>query len=694
MTTKEKIDIFYKNLKLEEIIEYFDLPIDEITYESIREDLLKNLDIQNYCSSLNIILFCGLGGMEHINSEKSLKFIEILLQNGFNTNYCNNYFNGDNLIQFAIEKGCSTEFVVKLINLAKKYKLNVNAKNMSGDSIIHTAISSRNYLGEILPIMEALGPNFDFNCKDKNRKDIIVRFNMCKSEVEKEIEDVEYWIGYYKNEENSKEMFLEETKEEEAKLNYISSYYKRLIREENFFRKAINVLRNSIDVLPKTMRRQKQRSSISTSDKSVAKQNMVSEHRDFDKSLFLKINDISSKLTFDFIIQNRETLAKLKDKLITLGNDETLSSDDKKVVSTKLETFNKLIQETVTKEVERVKMSNDMSYLSDLEKKLQENGFQTQQQTLEKVIDDYQTKVKWLANSIKYNLTLKNSSEIEEMLNTLDSENKKNLTKDFQARKKKLLEVVDRFEKLQLLSVTFSIAELPKKVYSEYNLAKLNEIITKMKKEISNKKVQISSNKYSLSKNLKLSKNKPVRRRSFPLIEPVVQTEKLARGEFLEQQAIIQNAQKIYYAKIGKLKENIENNLTLNNIDEFRKIITVLDDASREELSKIFEVKKGELLSLIKKMKATPSYGMEKLPVELYSEYNLTILKKIEKETKKDRFIGDTMINIRLQSEFDNILTPESLKLLEQDDFQREISIGENQSFSNQKVKKRKKAKK
>ena len=57
MTTKEAINEWYKNLELEEIIAYFNLPIDEITYESIKEVLLKNLDVQDYDSSLNIILF-------------------------------------------------------------------------------------------------------------------------------------------------------------------------------------------------------------------------------------------------------------------------------------------------------------------------------------------------------------------------------------------------------------------------------------------------------------------------------------------------------------------------------------------------------------------------------------------------------------------------------------------------------------
>lgn len=88
MKENKKINIWYRNLKLEEIISYFNLSADEITYESIKEVLLKDLDVQEYNSALNIILFCGLQEKKQIDTVKSLKFIEVLLQKGFNANYC------------------------------------------------------------------------------------------------------------------------------------------------------------------------------------------------------------------------------------------------------------------------------------------------------------------------------------------------------------------------------------------------------------------------------------------------------------------------------------------------------------------------------------------------------------------------------------------------------------------------------
>ena len=704
MKENKKVNIWYRNLKLEEIISYFNLSADEITYESIKEVLLKDLDVQEYNSALNIILFCGLQEKKQIDTVKSLKFIEVLLQKGFNANYCAPFY-GVNLIQYALEKGYSTEFVVDLINLTKKYNLNVNARDTKGNSIIHTAIETRNYLGEILPLMKALGKEFNFNCKDKNGKDIIVKFNMCKNKARRDLLDAKEEIEYYKNEENNhwlkykkvlesiidtKEMLLQAAECEE-KFNYISSYYDRLVSEENSFRKTINWLRNPNGKLSKPVKKSERTTSTPNLDVKQVKQNTVSNHKSLNDYLFLKVDNILSKLTFNFIIQNKEVLTKLKDKLVALTNDETISLGDKKVVVTKLETFDEMIQQTLAKEIEVLKTSNDISYLSDLESQLQENGFQVQQQMVRKIINDYQNKVKELADNIKYNLTLENSREIEKALSTLASEDKKKLIKDFQSRKKNLVETIDKLEKLQLSSAIFSVEQLPKEVYSQYNLTKLNEIIIKIKREKSNQnnrkssKLQIDSSNNLLSKNLKL-----VRKRNFSLIEPVVSAEKLTKTELLNQQESVKKALEIYQAQINKLRDDIVNNLTLNNIDEFREIIAVLDDSNKEELSEIFETKESKLLNFIEKMQSTPSYGMEKLPKELYSDYNLSILKKLVKETKKDRFIGDTMINIRLQSEFAPILTSKSLSVLEQAEFQEQMKTLENQTFSSKvKVKKK-----
>lgn len=115
MTKNEQFTVWYGNLKIDEVIAYFNLPSERINYESIQEILLENFDCKEYFPALNNILFLGLLEIEKIDTNKYLKFIEALLKNGFNSNYCD--VEGNNIIQAAMKSGCSTEFIVNLINL-------------------------------------------------------------------------------------------------------------------------------------------------------------------------------------------------------------------------------------------------------------------------------------------------------------------------------------------------------------------------------------------------------------------------------------------------------------------------------------------------------------------------------------------------------------------------------------------------
>ena len=80
----------------------------------------------------------------------------------------------------------SQEFILKLISLAKKYNLDVNTKDNDGDSIVHTAIASEVYEGEIIPILDALGENFDLQCKDNKGNDLKSAFDLYKSLAKEE----------------------------------------------------------------------------------------------------------------------------------------------------------------------------------------------------------------------------------------------------------------------------------------------------------------------------------------------------------------------------------------------------------------------------------------------------------------------------------------------------------------------------
>ena len=154
----------------EKLTTLFKLPIKEITYEEINYKLRSYEGIK-YCDDYGNLLHAVVSNK--YDEEKTFKFIEELLSHGYDVNYKNKSHN-HNFIQWAFygytendeQYSHSTEFIVKLINIAKKYGLDVNAKDSYGSNIIHMALNRSTYEGQVFPLLDALGEDFDFECKD------------------------------------------------------------------------------------------------------------------------------------------------------------------------------------------------------------------------------------------------------------------------------------------------------------------------------------------------------------------------------------------------------------------------------------------------------------------------------------------------------------------------------------------------
>ena len=154
----------------EQLKALFELPIKEITYEEINYRLRSYKGIK-YCDDYGNLLHAVV--RNKYDEEKTFKFIEELLSHGYDVNYKNKSHN-HNFIQWAFygytendeQYSHSTEFIVKLINIAKKYGLDVNAKDSYGSNIIHMALNRSTYEGQVFPLLDALGEDFDFECKD------------------------------------------------------------------------------------------------------------------------------------------------------------------------------------------------------------------------------------------------------------------------------------------------------------------------------------------------------------------------------------------------------------------------------------------------------------------------------------------------------------------------------------------------
>ena len=106
------------------------------------------------------------------DEEKCFLAIKSLLQIGLNPNLLADY--EYNFIQTALYAGYSEEFILNIIYAALKYNLNVNHVDSDLDTIMHTAIYSDDYLGEVDEIYAVLHANgFDSSLKDQDGRNLL-----------------------------------------------------------------------------------------------------------------------------------------------------------------------------------------------------------------------------------------------------------------------------------------------------------------------------------------------------------------------------------------------------------------------------------------------------------------------------------------------------------------------------------------
>lgn len=177
-----KVNNFFKEHKL-----------DEITSENIKK-YFKDINATN-----------EYGGLLHaavqnkFPEDKTLKFIDTLLQCGIDVNL-KGRSTGYSFIHLALygyteneeDYSYSTEFIIKLISLAKKYNFDVNIKDNDGDSLIHTALASEIYTGDTAALIDILGDEYDILCKDNNGNNIYEALIAYKKEAEQDKNKIWY----------------------------------------------------------------------------------------------------------------------------------------------------------------------------------------------------------------------------------------------------------------------------------------------------------------------------------------------------------------------------------------------------------------------------------------------------------------------------------------------------------------------
>ena len=113
--------------------------------------------------------------------------IKSLLQIGLSPNLEADY--NYNFIQTALYAGYSEEFILNIINESLKYNLNVNHVDSDRDTIVHTAIYSDDYLGEVERIYELLCSNgFDSSLEDQDARNLLEAMIFQKQYSREQIE--------------------------------------------------------------------------------------------------------------------------------------------------------------------------------------------------------------------------------------------------------------------------------------------------------------------------------------------------------------------------------------------------------------------------------------------------------------------------------------------------------------------------
>lgn len=156
---------------------------------------------------------------KQFREDEGFKILKILLDNKVDVNY-RSEIAGYTFIHLALygytnfngfDYSYSTEFIVKLINLANKYNFDVNIKDNDGDTIIHTALASEIYTGKIMPLIKALGSSFDIYAKDNKGQNIYEALLSYKKEAE--IRNKYNWLNRLIEEEHDIDVLINSNKD-------------------------------------------------------------------------------------------------------------------------------------------------------------------------------------------------------------------------------------------------------------------------------------------------------------------------------------------------------------------------------------------------------------------------------------------------------------------------------------------------
>ncbi len=435
-----KVTTFFKEHKL-----------DEITSENVKEYFNDINETNQYGGLLHAAV------QNKFSEAKTLKFIDTLLQSGVDVNL-KGASTGYSFIHLALygytkdeeDYSYSTEFIVKLISLAKKYNFDVNIKDYDGDSLIHTAIASETYTGDTVVLIDTLGNEYDLQCKDNNGNNIYEALIAYKKEAEQDKNKI--WYDRLSKEEKIIKSYIK-------KDNKVVREEVQTIKENSVLEEIDNKEKQRIEEVIEDEEQQLLKASLEVYDtpqieeiKDMKKQNDVNN----DESInYLKasMETLIPNLTIEYLLENHATILNNKKKLATYLEKQDLKVKEKNIIKLLANKLDLLLKEIINNYLNVIMENQEREYVDRLKKVLIEFGYEDELQLLDEV----------MLETPKEEITLSEISECK-TINDLESlkEKVENITNE--DIKLKLLEELNKkeiifIEKMESIKAKINLIE-------------------------------------------------------------------------------------------------------------------------------------------------------------------------------------------------------------------------------------------
>ncbi len=426
------------NIKVNTFFEKYKL--NEITPENVKKHFKNIKEINDYGGLLHAAV------QNKFPEDKVLKFIDTLLQCDVDVNL-KGEVTGYSFIHLALygyteneeDYSYSTEFIIKLISLAKKYSFDVNIKDNDNDSIIHTALASETYTGDTSILINTLGDEYDILCKDNNERNIY-------------------------------EALLEYKKEAERDKN--KTWYDRLVREED---EISRLVRRKLESLDKSKR-------IEQVD-----------------NLKLELEELLSNANIDYVLLNYQSILNNK-KDITSYIEEDISLKDKESLIKLRTKLDKLLKEIINNYLKLIKENPNYKDINNLIKVLTILGYEEELQALNNIKSQYDELIQNINNKIN---NIKTINEIEPVKKDIDGINdKERLIEEINKKEELFLKkieelknnisIINAIKELKIIEV--STKKLENIDYSNMTLEDILSLTNETSIEIENSKQNILEN--------------------------------------------------------------------------------------------------------------------------------------------------------------------------------------------------------